>query len=343
MGPIVDCVKISLSFCLYNVTLHQGEKKHHTMRAALTAVLSCAAYALAEHEPQFLNPDGPFGDGSARDPISIDYDTYARHIKGANRDGYNVVMLMTSNNCHNCPYYSKQYEDFVHSYKDQYKGGRVYHEDKPVYFVKVEEGSGGGNKAAIRRELHLRHMPSLIIMPPYVEGGANKNIEFGRSPLDDSVSKKSKKENLRFMEDLKKLGKETPSLGQAAKRRERRKRQIMTQEEMEYDAYGSGSHVEFKTNNICKFLKMKAGTQLSVCPQDVALDFEKKKKPQDVLKNVLVFIILGSAGIVLCRVFGVLLPTFCSSRVDLIYLVHKKNCIENDDEHNMADLRADWV
>eukprot|EP01061_Rhynchopus_euleeides_P044769 TRINITY_DN787_c1_g1_i1.p1 TRINITY_DN787_c1_g1~~TRINITY_DN787_c1_g1_i1.p1 ORF type:complete len:473 (+),score=215.14 TRINITY_DN787_c1_g1_i1:45-1421(+) len=312
----------------------------------LVAAAVLLGSALA-HDADLSNPDGPFGDGKSREPVSIDYDTYARHIKGANREGYYVVMLVsqhesTGRSCQMCPYYNKQFDDFVGSYKDQYRGGDIYFEDGlPVYFVKVLEGSGS-NKEVIRRDLHLRHMPAVVVLPPYKEGAANKPIEFARAPIDDGEHKRLKKDAMRVVDELKKLGKSKGDVAQLSKRRDRRRRQVITQEEMEYESYGVRNYHDFNTNNICKFLRVNAGMHVHVCPQDVPLDFEQKKKPQDLLKNVLVLVVLGSAGMWLCRIFGYILQPFDANKVELVALVHKKHCIENDDEHNMADIRPDW-
>ena len=309
------------------------------MRSLAAGLLLCAAAStvVAQHD----GVDGPFGDGAKDEPVEISYETYKQHVKGSARDYY-VALLYTQpegSSCRMCPYYSKQYEDFVKSYKDQWKKGQTYAANKPIYFVKVIEDH---TTQGVKRDLRLRTMPSFSILAP--AGQKDVAVEYGRKQIEDVWSMRAKRALASVTDELKELGKKSSAAARAAARKDKRRRQVTTQEDMEYDSYGTRNFHEFKANNLCKFLKVNAGVELNTCPQDAPLDFQQKKKPQDLLKNVLVMIICGAAGVVICRIFGFYFDSFDVNEVDLRNLVHKKYCIALDgDEHNMAALRPEWV
>eukprot|EP01064_Diplonema_japonicum_P018846 TRINITY_DN27526_c0_g1_i1.p1 TRINITY_DN27526_c0_g1~~TRINITY_DN27526_c0_g1_i1.p1 ORF type:complete len:447 (+),score=79.30 TRINITY_DN27526_c0_g1_i1:79-1419(+) len=302
------------------------------MRSAIAAtVLSMASLVVC-------NPDGPFSDGSADEVIDISYDDYVQHIKGKDREFFVAMLFVTGDGreCQACPYYSKQFEDYVSSFKQQHRGGRVYNQDKeaPLYFVRVKLDR---YTDGIARELRVQSVPSLIVLKP----GSTSGARFGKGMIEDQEAKNLRKTLLAELEGKKKAAKGTPSASRTISRAERRKRQVATQEEQEYESYGIRSQ-DFTMNNICKFMRVKAAMQMAVCPQDVPLDFQQKKKPQDLLKNVLVLIILGSAALWLGRIFGIGVELFDSSKVDLQEKVFLKNCVEDGDEHNMVARRPEW-
>eukprot|EP01059_Diplonema_ambulator_P029116 TRINITY_DN48258_c0_g1_i1.p1 TRINITY_DN48258_c0_g1~~TRINITY_DN48258_c0_g1_i1.p1 ORF type:complete len:463 (+),score=172.17 TRINITY_DN48258_c0_g1_i1:50-1390(+) len=303
------------------------------MKVLLPAVVLATSACMA-----MGNPDGPFSDGASDSVVDITYDDFATHIKSEEREFYVAMLFVTGDGreCYACPYYSKQYEDYVASYKQQHRGGQVYNQDQdaPLHFVRVnlDRYTDG-----IARDLRIQSVPALVVLPP----GSNKPVRFGKGMIDDPEAKAIKKLLQTEVEAKKKFGKNSPAASRAVTRAERRRRQVTTQEEMEYDGFGINNQ-EFTMNNICKFMRVKGGMQMSVCPQDVPHDFQQKKKPQDLLKNVLMLVILGSAGVWLGRIFGIGVELFDPSKVDLQEKVFLSKCVEEGDEHNMVARRPAW-
>eukprot|EP01060_Flectonema_neradi_P015349 TRINITY_DN2198_c2_g1_i1.p1 TRINITY_DN2198_c2_g1~~TRINITY_DN2198_c2_g1_i1.p1 ORF type:complete len:452 (+),score=81.80 TRINITY_DN2198_c2_g1_i1:56-1411(+) len=305
----------------------------------MRAVFAALFVTLAAAGP--FNADGPFGDGEQDQPVELSYDQFARDIRDAQDRNYYVGIMITTEErreCPGCPYAKKQFEDFVASYKQQYRLGRIYHEEGPLHLVNVVRSHAN---AGILRELRIKHLPAFVVVKP----GSMKPVYYGSAAIEDRQFKEIKKQIKAEVDEKKLATKGMQAQQHALRRRERRKKQLQTQEEQEYDSYGILSpHNDFSMVTWCKWLRVKSGMHMHECPQDVPRDFEQKKKPQDFLKNVLIMIVLASGAIWMGRIFGLgsLVELFDVNKVELRRLVHLKNSVQSGDEHQMVDLRPDW-
>eukprot|EP00659_Diplonema_papillatum_P011424 gene11424-17575_t len=308
---------------------------------ATGALLLGAACAAGGEVGAVPNPDGPFGDGTSDSVVDLTPAAYDELVKRAGDDRpYNVVFLFVNDEvggrgCPLCPYMDKQYSDFVASYKRQFRLGDVYTENKlPTYFVRVQ---ADGRNNYISRELRAKSMPSLGV----VLSGGLTYTEFGKGGFDDQLAKKLRLAVQAEIDELKKA-EDGPAIQRSIKRRERRNRQVQTQEDYEYESYGKRSHSNPAMVNICKWLRVKGGLWIQECPQDVPQDFAEKKKPQDLLKNVLMIVIAATAAAWIGRIFVIGFEQFDSTTEDLRDKVHKQACILDGDEHQMWTRRPQW-
>ena len=306
------------------------------MRGTLITLVAALVAAAAGQ-----NPDGPFGDGSRDEPTELSYDQFAEHIRDAHDRSYYVGIMITTEErreCPSCPYAKKQFEDFVSSYKQQHRLGRIYNEEGPLHLVSVVRSHAN---AGILRELRIKHLPAFVVVKP----GSLKPTYYGSSAIEDRQFKEIRKQIKSNLDEKRAITKGMQAQQHAIRRRERRKKQLQTQEEQEYEGYGILTpHNDFSMVTWCKWLRIKSGMHMHECPQDVPRDFEQKKKPQDFLKNILILIIVGSGAIWLGRIFGLgsVVELFDVNKVELQRLVHTKNCVVKGDVHQMVELRPEW-
>eukprot|EP01061_Rhynchopus_euleeides_P005210 TRINITY_DN14451_c0_g1_i1.p1 TRINITY_DN14451_c0_g1~~TRINITY_DN14451_c0_g1_i1.p1 ORF type:complete len:488 (+),score=194.47 TRINITY_DN14451_c0_g1_i1:89-1465(+) len=212
---------------------------------------------------------------------------------------------------HHCTWLDKQVEAFAEGYTQQVNRDHVYAQGAgPLHFARLYLPS---RSVPAAKMFDIQRFPAVILLP----AGSSKGIKFGSQVLKTYKPKVEDKKQERAAREKAQKESGLKYLKRAQQRADRRQRLISTQEEKEEPQWGVQDYHSPTMNNLCKWVAIQTGHQMTSCPQDVDRNIASKQSSSNFGKQVIVGVIGLSAFLYIARAFAVGLGVIDYSAEDL--------------------------